>query len=109
MTFKVVYAIFRKVEKYPEALRIAIRLNDKELAQEVFDACNDQLTKKQLCFMLARHGTINIETDDDDLMALMGNSQLSEHFRASFPSDLLVFPLPAFLLLKISACVTAGP
>eukprot|EP00281_Chroomonas_sp_CCMP1168_P026072 CAMPEP_0206230098 /NCGR_PEP_ID=MMETSP0047_2-20121206/10060_1 /ASSEMBLY_ACC=CAM_ASM_000192 /TAXON_ID=195065 /ORGANISM="Chroomonas mesostigmatica_cf, Strain CCMP1168" /LENGTH=915 /DNA_ID=CAMNT_0053653463 /DNA_START=69 /DNA_END=2816 /DNA_ORIENTATION=- len=90
MIFKVVYSIFRKVDKYPEALRIAIRLNDQKLAQEVFDACSDEMTKKQLCFLLARHGTINIETEDDDLLAIMGNSQLSEHF-LSLARDLDVF------------------
>ncbi len=67
--------------RYPEALRIAIRLNDQALAQEVFDACEDANVKKQLCFMLARHGTINIQTEDEDLISIIGNSHLSEHFR----------------------------
>ncbi len=33
--FKVVYEIYRKVNRLPEALRIAVRLNKEELAQEV--------------------------------------------------------------------------
>ncbi len=72
--------IFFFPSRYPEALRIAIRLNDQTLAQEVFDACEDPLAKRQLCFMLARHSTINIQTDDDELTAVIGNSHLSEHF-----------------------------
>lgn len=90
MIYKVVFDIFKKVDRYPEALRIAIRLNDSALAQEVLDACEDELQKKQLCFMVARNGALNLTTDDDSLNELLGNSQLSEHF-LSLARDLDVF------------------
>lgn len=88
--FKVVYDVYRKVDRFPEALRIAIRLNDQALAQEVFDACPNEMAKKQLCFMIARYGTLSVTTDDDDLLAIMGNASLSEHF-LSLGRDLDVF------------------
>ena len=90
MVYKVVYDIFRKVDRYAEALRVAIRLCDSKLAQEVLDACEDELQKKQLCFMVARHGALNLNTDDDCLNELLGNAQLSEHF-LSLARDLDVF------------------
>ena len=88
--YKVVFDIYKKENRYAEALRIAIRLNDSELAQGVLDACDDELQKKQLCFMVARHGALNLTTEDDSLNELLGNAQLSEHF-LSLARDLDVF------------------
>ena len=50
MVYKVVFDIYKKVDRFSEALRVAIRLNDSTMAQEVLDACEDELHKKQLCF-----------------------------------------------------------
>lgn len=88
--YNAVYQIYRKVNRLPEALRIAVRLNKEELAQEVVDACEDEQVKKQLCFMIARHGAMNIKSEDDDLVAILGNAQLSEHF-LSLARDLEVY------------------
>jgi len=90
MVYQVVYDIYRKVDRYSEALRVAIRLNDSKMAQEVLDACDDELHKKQLCFMIARNGALNLTTEDDSLTELLGNAQLSEHF-LSLARDLDVF------------------
>ncbi|XP_033101471.1 26S proteasome non-ATPase regulatory subunit 2-like [Anneissia japonica] len=35
--------IFRKFDRYPEALRLAIRLNDMKLIEEIFTTCKDGL------------------------------------------------------------------
>lgn len=90
MVYKVVFDIYKKVDRYSEALRIAIRLSDSKMAQEVLDACEDVLHKKQLCFMIARNGALNLTADDDSLDELLGNRQLSEHF-LSLARDLDVF------------------
>ena len=90
MIYNVVYKIYRKLNKYPEALRIAIKLGSEEQAQEVIDACEDMLVKKQLCFMVARHGSLNITSEDDDLLAILANATLSENF-LSLARDLDVF------------------
>lgn len=90
MVYKVVFDIYKKVDRYAEALRIAIRLSDSKMAQEVLDACKDELQKKQLCFMVARNGALNLTTDNDSLNELLGNAQLSEHF-LSLARDLDVY------------------
>jgi len=90
MVYKVVFDIYKKVDRFSEALRVAIRLNDSTMAQEVLDACEDELHKKQLCFMVARNGALNLTTEDDSLNELLGNAQLSEHF-LSLARDLDVY------------------
>ena len=46
--------IFRKFEQYPQALRLALQLNEKSLVREIFLDCKDPILQKQLAFMLGR-------------------------------------------------------
>jgi 26S proteasome regulatory subunit N1 len=46
--------IFRKFEKYPQALRLALQLNQPKLISQIFLECPDPILQKQLAFMLAR-------------------------------------------------------
>lgn len=93
---KIVHSIYFKLEKYPEALRVALHLNDRGLINQTFKTCSDSLTQKQMAFMLARHNTkidlgeneegdeniaMNLDEEEQEvLMDLMGNTKLSEHF-----------------------------
>ena len=43
-----------KMEAYPEALRLALRLNSMELINKVMEAIKDRATALQLAFMLGR-------------------------------------------------------
>ena len=47
--------IFRKFDRYPQALRLALQLNDSKLILEIFQECKDPVMQKQLAFMLGRH------------------------------------------------------
>eukprot|EP00357_Protocruzia_adherens_P000401 CAMPEP_0114986264 /NCGR_PEP_ID=MMETSP0216-20121206/8329_1 /TAXON_ID=223996 /ORGANISM="Protocruzia adherens, Strain Boccale" /LENGTH=896 /DNA_ID=CAMNT_0002348679 /DNA_START=38 /DNA_END=2728 /DNA_ORIENTATION=+ len=76
---KTCYKLYFNREEYPMAIRIALRLNSMDLIKEVFEACKDDLTKKQICYMMARQN-VNFETEDDDLLELIFNSSLSENF-----------------------------
>lgn len=77
---KVALESYRKVQKWPDALRVALRMNDSELAKEIFDSCTDATTKKQLGFMLGRH---HVYLDaEDSYTELINNTRLSEHFLA---------------------------
>jgi len=90
---KIVHNIYTNVEKYPDALRIAIQLNDRDLIQQTFKSASskDVLLQKQLAFMLGRHNVkIELtggeddeeeEEDEDEMADLMGNNRLSEHFQ----------------------------
>eukprot|EP00057_Strongylocentrotus_purpuratus_P008602 XP_011663076.1 PREDICTED: 26S proteasome non-ATPase regulatory subunit 2 [Strongylocentrotus purpuratus] len=78
--------IFRKFNSYPEAMRLAIRLNDVELIEKIFTSCQDKLVQKQLAYMLGSQQIfleLPEETEDyDDLVEIMSNTQLNTHFLA---------------------------
>ncbi|KAF9976410.1 proteasome regulatory particle base subunit [Actinomortierella ambigua] len=71
--------IYLKHGKYAEATLVAIRLNDKEMIQSIFDGCDDPLLKKQLAFMLARQ-QLTVETEDEELQDCLNNTHLSSNF-----------------------------
>lgn len=89
---KVAHAIYTKMGKHHDALRVALRINDADLVAATFAGCADPLEKKQLAYLLARHGhALDLEDGpaavaDDDLRealrAIASNSKLSEHFLA---------------------------
>merc|ERR1712106_1227589 len=77
-------SIFRKFKQYPQAMRLALQLNDKDLVEDVFNSCSDSIAQKQLAFMLGRHQfylELSEEREDyDDLTEIMSNSHLNNHF-----------------------------
>ena len=81
------YELFRKQGQFFDALRVALRMGtDEEAIPELFSqvtAAEDNLMKKQMCLLLARH-RVNYEIEDDDdeeeLNELIGNVKLSEQF-----------------------------
>ncbi|KAF3592371.1 hypothetical protein DY000_02020103 [Brassica cretica] len=82
------YMIYMTFEEYPNALQIALFLDNTQYVKQVFTSCADLLRKKQFCYMIARHG-ITFELDDemvadeDDREALqdiVNNTKLSEGY-----------------------------
>ena len=47
--------IFKKFKQFPQAMRLALQLNDKAIVEELFNSCPDPIVQKQLAFMLGRH------------------------------------------------------
>lgn len=84
---EVVYQLFLQHQQFPDALRVALRLNDTTKALEVLEACEDVVVKKQMGYMLARHHTAIVEEDDEDFAEILGNLTLSERF-ASLAKEL---------------------
>uniref|UniRef100_A0A7S3QP44 26S proteasome non-ATPase regulatory subunit 2 homolog n=1 Tax=Dunaliella tertiolecta TaxID=3047 RepID=A0A7S3QP44_DUNTE len=86
------YTIYSKLGRHQDAMRVALQLNRKELVESTFVACEDMLERKQLCYLLAKHGYrldleegITAEADEEKREALrevVSNSKLSEHFLA---------------------------
>uniref|UniRef100_W5KX25 26S proteasome non-ATPase regulatory subunit 2 n=1 Tax=Astyanax mexicanus TaxID=7994 RepID=W5KX25_ASTMX len=78
--------IFRKFNRYPEALRLALMLNDVELVENIFTSCKDIVVQKEMAFMLGRHGMfleLNEDVEDyEDLTEIMSNVQLNSNFLA---------------------------
>lgn len=79
--------IFRKFKCYPESLRLAMMLNDMALIREIFTSCPDTHVQKQMAFMLGRQqihlelsDTAECSDDRDDLVEIMSNAQLNNHF-----------------------------
>lgn len=64
-----------------DALRVAIRMDNTDKMVACFNATEDELMQKQLAFICGSHRIILEEfEDDDDLMEVMGNVHLSQHF-----------------------------
>lgn len=78
---KTAHAIYKAMEKNPQALQVALKLNDVALIQKDFDTCPDALIKKQLAFILARQHH-SVETEDEELLEILHNVHLSERFAA---------------------------
>ena len=86
------HEIYMKMDKYHDALRVALMLNDRDVIERTFVQCTDELEKKQLCYLLARQGAaldleegacaVEDEALRESLREIMSNSQLSEHFLA---------------------------
>ncbi|XP_019413576.1 PREDICTED: 26S proteasome non-ATPase regulatory subunit 2 homolog A-like [Lupinus angustifolius] len=88
LVLDIAYLIYLKFEQYPNALQIALFLDNMQYVRQVFTSCDDVLRKKQFCYMLGRHG-ITFELDeemvanDEDreaLQEILNNSKLSEGY-----------------------------
>ena len=78
-TLKVCMQCYIRAEKYPEALRIALKINRPEVIDEAMKACKDPVTLKQMCYLLARQ-RVNYETEDENLSKIISNEFLTEAF-----------------------------
>jgi len=81
-TLKTAFDIFRKQEKFTDALRVAQKLNDMDLINELMTDCQDRMTKKQMAFMLARQRNPYTVDDDDEITRIVSNEKLSEHYKS---------------------------
>ncbi|OCF41675.1 26S proteasome regulatory subunit N1 [Kwoniella heveanensis CBS 569] len=90
-------AIYAKYDRYPEAIALAVRLNNPSLVRKYFEAPKNPVMKKQLAYFLARaqiplhwvHTAEGAETEEedpaptqpDDVLEPLGNVKLSTHFK----------------------------
>ncbi|KAK4046358.1 proteasome regulatory particle base subunit [Microbotryomycetes sp. JL201] len=72
--------IYRKHNKYTEALALSLRLQDMDLIREDFEAPPNPHMKRQLAYILARQ-QVSVETDDESLSEILNNTKLSENFK----------------------------
>jgi len=76
----VAYELYRKQGNFPDAMRLAIKLNDSDKMSELLASVNDDFVKKQLAFLLGRsHVNFSYE-ESDEVNELIGNSKTSEFF-----------------------------
>lgn len=76
----VCYKIFRLRQAYPDALRVAMKLNNPELIGNIMKECKDSTTLKQMAFMLARQ-SISYSIRNEELSSIISNQKLSELYR----------------------------
>lgn len=74
------YKLATKFDDSYNALRVALRLNDRKKIEETYNNCKNEGIKKQLCFSLARHRTYLEGEENEENMRIMSNSMLSEYF-----------------------------
>ena len=53
--FRLCVKMYLKFGNYVHAMRVALKMNDSDLIQEVLNLCPDSVTQKQLALLLARH------------------------------------------------------
>ena len=86
----ILYEICLKRSEYTIALRVAVRLDDRQKIEDLFKKeCPDQLIKKQLAFNAARQ-KIFIPDLDEELNPIISNSLLSK-FYIDLAKDLEVY------------------
>jgi 26S proteasome regulatory subunit N1 len=85
---KIAYQLYCKFSKFPEALRVALRMGNAQFVKATFAACKDPLEKQQLCYILGRQ-SVSIELDEEMtdneeqrelLQELINNSKLNEGY-----------------------------
>ncbi|CAN7057187.1 unnamed protein product [Brassica oleracea var. botrytis] len=84
----IAYMIYMKFKAYPNALQIALLLDNMQYVKKVFTSCTNLLRKKQFCYMISRHGiTFNLdpemvedEVDRSTLQEIVNNTKLNEGY-----------------------------
>lgn len=78
---RVTLEIYKKLNRHPAALHMAIRLNDVNEIRAIYESCPDATVKKQLAFILARQNLFHtIDESDESLTEIIYHTNLSEHF-----------------------------
>ena len=65
-SYTTAYDIYLSQRQYPDALRVAQKMNNMDLIKNVMEKCPDPVTKKQMAFMLGRQRN-PYESEDDEL------------------------------------------
>ncbi|KAH7907570.1 26S proteasome regulatory complex non-ATPase subcomplex Rpn1 subunit [Hygrophoropsis aurantiaca] len=91
---RTIHAIYLRFSKFPEALSVAIRLNDPELIRQDFNASGNPTMRRQLAFLLARAqvplewlqpiASEDADAEEElpaDIVECLSNIRLSTHFR----------------------------
>jgi 26S proteasome regulatory subunit N1 len=81
--FMTAYKLYTQQGKFTDALRVALKIDDSDLVNDVFKSAGESdSTKKQLCFVLAHNRSPHELEGEDELNELIGNGKLSEIFLA---------------------------
>ena len=76
----VCYKIYRLFQAFPEALRVALKLNNPQLVDSIIRDCKDTGVLKQLAFMIGRQ-RFPYEMKNEEMNAIMGNIKLGDYYK----------------------------
>lgn len=79
-SYKTAFEIYKAQNQYPDALRVAQKMNDMELIKECMESCKDPITIKQMAYMLGRQRN-PYESEDDEINQIISQERLSEHYK----------------------------
>ena len=82
---KTAHGIYRKYNRFTQAMTLAIRLNSMPLIREDLYSTDDQSIRRQMAFLIARQRISSLDLDDNEdeaLLECMNNSRLTQHFKA---------------------------
>ena len=78
--------IYEQYEKLPQAMVLAIRLNDRGLIRQDFDSTTDLALKKQMALLVARQQIwlepLGESDEDQELIECLNNTKLPDHFKS---------------------------
>ena len=66
MSYRTAFQIYKSQRQYCDALRVAQKMNNIEMINEIMQACQDPIIKKQMAFMLGRQRN-PYECDNDEI------------------------------------------
>lgn len=104
----VIYHIYKTQNKFTDALRVALKIDDEDKVRQLFVTNPDtarptETEKKQMALILGRHRS-HISLGEEALDALVGNTRLSETYRGvARKMDLSRFKSPEEVIGGISA------
>ncbi|KAI5962420.1 RPN1 [Candida pseudojiufengensis] len=76
------FAIYLAHGQLTQALTIAIKLDDNELIQQVFDSTKDDLVHKQLGFILSQqNSSFKLPDDNQEVQETISNVKLADYFQ----------------------------
>ncbi|KAH7481928.1 hypothetical protein PRIC1_009605 [Phytophthora ramorum] len=74
------YALFLRLEQFPDALRVALRVNNDDFVAEVFQKCKDDVVRNQMGYILGRQRCFYEDESEQSVNEIIGNSDLNDKF-----------------------------
>ncbi|GMF59429.1 unnamed protein product [Phytophthora fragariaefolia] len=74
------YSLFLRLEQYPDALRVALRVGNDDFVAEVFQKCKDDVVCNQMGYILGRQRCFYEDESEASVNEIIGNSDLSDKF-----------------------------
>ncbi|GMF21146.1 unnamed protein product [Phytophthora lilii] len=74
------YSLFLRLEQYPDAVRVALRVGNDDFVAEVFQKCKDDVVRNQMGYILGRQRCFYEDESEASVNEIIGNSDLSDKF-----------------------------